>query len=277
MYYYFMKPEPKKPLCVIIPFRFGNQDLPNKNIIEIHSKSLFQRSLNHALLLKSFINLQICLSTNRPEVIFEVKDLSEKFDHLELPIDIKNRLILSGFGIDLHIRNSKLSSKKSPISDTVSDIRQAYLNLNMNFQNWLLLQPTSPFRSKADIKIIAKYLKQNKTNKKSLISVTNVNGNHPARMYSEKNGKLLPLSGIDRLSRDRRQDLEDIYIRDGGFYLFSDSLAEKKKLFSENPDFFVRKYPWNINVDTRYDLAAALSIEEIEVRNDPNNKLQNKN
>ena len=272
-----MNLEPKKSLCVIIPFRFGNQDLPNKNIIEIHSKSLFQRSLNHALLLKSYTNLQICLSTNRPDLIFKVKELSEKFDYLERPIDLKNRLITGGFGIDLHVRNSKLSSKKSPVSDTVNDIRQAYLKLDMKFQNWLLLQPTSPFRSKADIKVIAEYLKQNKSNRKSLISVTNVNGNHPARMYSEKNGKLSSLSSIDKLRRDRRQDLEDIYIRDGGFYLFSDSLADKKKLFSENPDFFIRKYPWNINIDTRYDLAAALSIDEIEVRNDPNNKLQNKN
>ena len=204
-----------------------------------------------------------------------MQDLSEKFDQLELPNSRKNKLILSGVGIDLHVRSTKLSSKKSPISDTVNDIRQTYLNLDINFQNWLLLQPTSPFRSEADIKVIAKYLKQNKSNNKSLISVTNVNGNHPARMYSEKNGKLLSLSGIDKLSRDRRQDLKDIYIRDGGFYLFSDSLEKKNKLFSKNPDFFVRKYPWNINIDTRFDLAAALSIEEFEVYNDPNNKLKN--
>lgn len=271
-----MKPKSKKPLCVVIPFRFGNQDLPNKNIIEIHNKLLFQRSLNHALSLKSFINLHICLSTNRPEIIFELKDLSEKFGWLNLPIVKKNKLIFNDSGIDLHVRSHKLSSKKSPVSDTVSHIRQCYLDQKIEFQNWLLFQPTSPFRSTEDIKIIVKYLKNNAAKEKSLISVTNVGGSHPARMYSQKNGKLYSLSKIDKESRNRRQDLDNIYIRDGGFYLFSDSLAEQKKIFSINPDFFVRKYPWNINIDTRYDLAAALSIEEFEVRNDPNNSMQNK-
>ena len=69
--------EKEKSLCVVIPFRFGQQDLPNKNIIKIHNIYLFQRSLNHALFLKSFLNLRICLSTNRPEFLSEIKILNK--------------------------------------------------------------------------------------------------------------------------------------------------------------------------------------------------------
>jgi CMP-N-acetylneuraminic acid synthetase len=273
-----MNPKQVKDLCVIIPFRFGNQDLPNKNIIKIHDKFLFQRSLNHALFLKSFINLQICLSTNKPEILSKVAGFSNLFNLSKLSRNNKNELALSDFSIDIHKRNHKLSSKKSPINVTLSNIRESYLNQNIFFKNWLLLQPTSPFRSKSDLKHIVDYISCNYDNKNehSLISVKNVDGNHPARMYSEKNGKLISLAGMEKLTRNRRQDLDRIYIRDGGFYLFSDAIAKKNKLFSKNPDFFIRNYPWNINIDSRYDLAAALSIEKLEVISDPNNKLLNK-
>jgi CMP-N-acetylneuraminic acid synthetase len=271
-----MGPKIEKTLCVVIPFRFGNQDLPNKNLIEIHNKFIFQRALNHALFLKSFINLKICLSTNKPEVILSLDELSDKFDLSKKLKFKKNRLIQSNLDIDLHIRSNLLSSKKSPIADTFNDIRQSYINQNIKFKNWLLLQPTSPFRSKSDLMVIVKHLKDNKSDDCSLISVADVGGNHPVRMYSEKSGKLLSISRVDKLSRERRQDLEKIYIRDGGFYLFSDSLAKKNKLFSRTPNFFVRNYPWNINIDSRYDLAAALSIKEFEVNNDPNNNQKSK-
>jgi CMP-N-acetylneuraminic acid synthetase len=266
----------EKTLCVVIPFRFGNQDLPDKNMIKIQNRFLFQRSLNHALFLKSFVNLQICLSTNKPEVLSEIQNLSNILNLSKLSRGKKTELVFSDLGVDLHKRNYIFSSKKSPISETLNNIRDSYLNQNIHFENWLLLQPTSPFRSEFDLKYIANYLNGKIKSERSLISVKNVDGTHPARMYSERNNKLISLSGTDRLMRDRRQDLERVYIRDGGFYLFSDSLAKKSKLFSRNPDFFIREYPWNINIDSRYDLAAALSIEKSEVSNDPNSKLSNR-
>ena len=87
--------EKNKSLCVIIPFRFGQQDLPNKNIIRIQNLYLFQRSLNHALFLKSFLNLRICLSTNRPEVLSEIKVLNKILSHTKLYGGKKSDLVLS--------------------------------------------------------------------------------------------------------------------------------------------------------------------------------------
>jgi CMP-N-acetylneuraminic acid synthetase len=261
-----------RTLCIIIPFRFGNQDLPDKNIIRIHDKFLFERSLNHALHLKNFLNVRICLSTNRPSVLQEVKNLSKLFDLSEINKKRNSELFLSGIGIDLHRRSEALSSKSSLISETLENIRKSYNDQNIIFDNWLLLQPTSPFRNESDFRVLVKYLKLHQgENHHSLISVKRVDGNHPARMYLEKNNKLVSLPGMSKFSRYRRQDLERIYKRDGAFYLFSDSLAKKSKLFSNEPDFFVRDYPWNIDIDSQYDLAAALSINKLEVINDPNN------
>jgi len=265
-----MTHEKNESLCVVIPFRFGQQDLPNKNIIRIQNLYLFQRSLNHALFLKSFLNLRICLSTNRPEVLSEIKVLNKILSHTKLYGGKKSDLVLSEIEIDVHKRNQSLSSKTSPISDTLVDVRQSYKEKNIDFQCWLLLQPTSPFRSKSDLKTIIKFISDETREDYSLISLKTVDENHPARMYFIKNSKLIPFMGSDRLSRDRRQDLDPVYIRDGGFYLFSDSLAKKGMLFAKTPNFFLRQYPWNINIDSKFDLAAAKSISNLEVVSDPN-------
>jgi N-acylneuraminate cytidylyltransferase len=264
--------EKNESLCVVIPFRFGQQDLPNKNIIKIQNVYLFQRSLNHALFLKSFLNLRICLSTNRPEVLSEIKVLNKILNHTKLSRGKKSDLVLSDIEIDVHKRSKRLSSKTSPISETLLDVRQSYKERKIDFQSWLLLQPTTPFRSKADIKTIIKFLSNETRKDYSLISLKTVDENHPARMYYIKNCKLNPFMGSDKLSRDRRQDLDPVYIRDGGFYLISDSLAKKGILFAKNPNYFLRQYPWNINIDSKYDLAAAKSISNLEVVDDPNSK-----
>ena len=127
-------------------------------------------------------------------------------------------------------------------------------------------------KSGADIKTIIKFLSNETRKDYSLISLKTVDENHPARMYHIKNSKLNPFMGSDRLSRDRRQDLDPVFIRDGGFYLISDSLAKKGILFAKNPNYFLRQYPWNINIDSKYDLAAAKSISNLEVVDDPNSK-----
>ena len=259
-------------LCVVIPFRFGQQDLPNKNIIRIQDIYLFQRSLNHALFLKSFLNLRICLSTNRPEVLSEIKVLNKILSHTKLSRGKKSDLVLSDIEIDVHKRNQSLSSKTSPISETLIDVRQSYKGRNINFQSWLLMQPTSPYRSKADLEKIVKFLSEETRKDYSLISLKTVDENHPARMYFIKKNKLHPFMGSDRISRDRRQDLDPVYIRDGGFYLISDSLAKKGMLFAKHPNFFFRQYPWSINIDSKYDLVAAKSISNLEVVDDPNSK-----
>ena len=86
------------------------------------------------------------------------------------------------------------------------------------------------------------------------------------------NGNLVELEGFSEFRASRRQDLPEVYIRDGGFYLISDSLAKKGILFAKNPNYFLRQYPWNINIDSKYDLAAAKSISNLEVVDDPNSK-----
>lgn len=104
----------------------------------------------------------------------------------------------------------------------------------------------------------------------SLISVTQVLESHPARMYYARHSHLVSLLMNKADMYKRRQALKKIYIRDGGFYLLSDKLASEGKLFSLNPNFFVRKFPWTINIDTKENLLLAKSVSKNQVERDPN-------
>jgi len=259
------------PLCVLIPFRFGEQELPNKNLQKIHSIQLFERSLVHAIYLKSISNLRICLSTNKPQEILKAKLLNTILNKNNIEEIMKSDLALSARGIDIHNRSETLAKKNSSIKLTLENVRRQYIEKGITFDYWLLLQPTTPYRSIEDLDYVIKKIPKNKSVKhKSLISVSQVLESHPARMYYVRNSRLVSLLKNKADIYKRRQALKQIYIRDGGFYLFSDKLASEGKLFSLNPNFFIRKFPWTINIDTKENLLLARSVSKNEVSRDPN-------
>jgi CMP-N-acetylneuraminic acid synthetase len=267
-----MKNKQHYSLCVVIPFRFGEQEIPNKNLQKIHNIQIFKRSLIHATYLQKHSNLRICLSTNNPKDILKVEFLNRVFDERIIREITKSDIKLSNIGIDVHNRSEHLARKNSPINLTIKKVRKQYMKKGVTFDYWLLLQPTSPFRSTEDFAYILREVSRYKSVKKeSLISVKQVVESHPARMYSAKNSRLSPLLNNQNDVYKRRQALKKVYIRDGGFYLFSDKLAVKGKLFSRNPYYFVRKFPWTINIDTLQDLNLAKSIQKKAVNHDPNN------
>lgn len=267
-----MKKKQHYPLCVLIPFRFGEQEIPNKNLQKIHNVYLFQRSLTHGIYLKNILNLRICLSTNDSKEILKVKFLKRIFNKEIVGNIVKSDILLSDKGIDVHNRSETLSRKNSPIDLTLESVRKNYIKKGITFDYWLLLQPTTPFRSMEDLTYITKEILRGKSVKKeSLISVSQVLDSHPARMYYKKNLRLNSLLNNQNDVYKRRQELKQIYIRDGGFYLFSDKLAAKGKLFSKNPYYFVRKFPWTINIDTVQNLNTAKLITKKTVNCDPNN------
>lgn len=275
VYHLVMKNKQHYPLCVLIPFRFGEQLLPNKNLQKVHNFHLFERSLVHAIYLKNISNLRICLSTNKPQEIFKVKLLKKIFSKKNIEEIMKSDIALSVRGIDVHNRSESLAKKNSPIKLTLENVRRQYIKKGITFNYWLLLQPTTPYRSIEDLVYIIKKISNNKSVKlESLISVSQVVDSHPARMYYARNSRLVSLLKNRTDLYKRRQALKQVYIRDGGFYLFSDKLASKGKLFSLKPNFFVRKFPWTINIDTLENLLLAKSVSKNAVDRDPNYQLK---
>ena len=248
---------------MLVPARGGSKGLINKNLIKIHGKNLTNRSITHAR--KIVDDEKIILSTDSEDIVFN----AAKFFNIEsYNLELNN---ISDFGpFKVHFRDSSLSSDNSLISEVIFSVRNLILETGKTLNAICLLQPTSPFRSTKDLNLVKKILETSSINS-SVVSVCSVKDMHPARMYRlTTDSSLVELDGFTKFRYNRRQDLPEIYIRDGGFYIIGDNLIIQKMQYSSNPMSLIRSFPWSINIDGREDLIIAKAVEMIEVEDDPN-------
>ena len=249
---------------VVIPARGGSKGIKGKNLINIRGKSLTLRSMIHA---KNLVNDQnIILSTDSEEI---VADIANFFKISEF--DLKTNQICDFGPYKLNFRDHALSTDEALITDVLFSIRNSLLNLGYSIDLVCLLQPTSPYRSFNELIKLKEFMDTNGNKQTSLVSVCLVEDMHPARMYSKLNGGFLKeLEGFTEFRAFRRQDLPEIFIRDGGYYVIGDELISKKLQYSQQPMSFERKFPWTINIDSAADLLLAQYVEEIDLNQDPN-------
>jgi hypothetical protein len=67
-----------------------------------------------------------------------------------------------------------------------------------------------------------------------------------------------------------RQKLEPLFIRDGGYYLVSSQNVGSHGPKNLSFKAYVRKFPWNLNIDELSDLIIARSIPTSFYEGDPN-------
>ena len=224
-----------KKILIIIPARGGSKGIKLKNLKKIIKKSLLEISIDFAKSLK--ITRYITVSS----------------DHKKILEIAKRRKVY------LTKRTFKLSkdfvSDYDVIKHAVKDMEK---KTNINFNIIVYLQPTSPFRKKKDI-----YFALEKVIKKkydSSISVTPVNLQcHPKKVFRivKNNLRLYLNSGLKIIAR---QQLDQIYIRNGIFYIF-----DKKKLFKKKNIYLKNIYPHPIrynyfNIDNIQDLSSSKDL-----------------
>ena len=185
----------KEVIC-IIPARKGSKGVRNKNIKKVKGKPLVQYSIDTAKKISNLVD--ICVSTDSLNVKKIVK---------------KNRIKFFG------LRPKNLSGDFAETKDVVKyELLKYEKQRKSKYKYILVLQPTTPIR---DIKKIKKIINLIKKNKKidSVISIKDVEGDHPLRMKVFKNNLLQNYSG--KLNEDMRprQKLPKVYIRSGSFYL----------------------------------------------------------
>jgi len=250
----------------VVPARDGSKGIKNKNLQEVLGKPLFLRSLVHASLISP--STQIILSTDSERII----EIASDFYKIKNFNPRQNEILEFG-PIKLHFRSPNLSDDFSLISETLFDIRIKLLELNQKIGVFCLLQPTSPFRSITELHSIKSMIEKSNNRKTSIVSVTSVMDNHPARMYKlGRNETLKRLRGFGKYKQSRRQDLPELFIRDGGFYLIGDELILAQRQYSNKPKSIRRSFPYSINIDNSVDLQIARNIEGYSVE-DPNEKL----
>lgn len=182
-------------VLVIIPARKGSKRLKRKNILKLNNKPLVQITIEFAKKLKN--TFDIIVSTDDPDIIKISRKLNVKAPFLR-PAKLSNDYA-SSYAVCAHAIN--FYEKKYTSIDAI-----------------LLLQPTSPFRSKSVIDTIIKDFHKMKS--RSVVSVQKLNLN--------------PLSIIEKKLNKNHfflKDKKNLFKINGNFYLIEKELFLKKKKF----------------------------------------------
>ena len=254
-------------VIVAIPARSGSMGIKDKNIQKVHDRELLLRTFVHANYLRMRFNTKLVVTSDSEDFL----KLIIRLLNLELEDFTKSENLYFREDVFLHLRPPTLATSETLISETLFFLRESFVKLGLNFDIWVLMQPTTPFRSKLSLDEIGRLAVRVENDKNySLVSLTDVEDMHPARMYTVSNQKASSLNGFQDSYYKRRQDLSKVYIRDGAFYLIGDNLIRDQIQYSKNPDYVIQSYPWTINIDKWQDLELAKQLSRDLVKDDPN-------
>ena len=125
---------------------------------------------------------------------------------------------------------------------------------NKKFKYLLLLQPTVPFRKKADLKKALNYIKEK--NVDSVVSLNSVEGNHPYRMKKiTRRNFVVNFINEKKENMEPIQKLPKIFLRSGSIYLIKRKAFYKyKNLLGGKVRPIIVKEKYEINIDNFRDL-----------------------
>lgn len=207
----------------LIPARGGSKGIPRKNIRPFCGKPLLQWSIDAAL--ASACVDQVLVSTDDPEIAQVAMACGA-----EVPF----------------LRPAELASDTAP---GIAPVLHALEQLPQ-VSDVLLLQPTSPLRTTADIEAIVALRQQ--AVRESAASLT-PSSKHPAWMYSLSVDQLLePLLQFDGVYC--RQQLPPAYVLNGALYLASRPFLLREQAFI-SPDTmgYVMPAERSVDIDTPSD------------------------
>ncbi len=220
----------KKSLLAIVPARKGSKGVKGKNVREINGKKLISYTVEAAL--KSKFISKLIISTDCDDVISSCTNL--------------------GVNVEAK-RPDYLCTEDALTVDVLNYEIQKLHKKNEFFDYLLLLQPTSPLRTTEDIDNAFELMQRNDCD--SLISVTNVNGNHPLRMKLIRDKYLFNYIETGNEDMRPRQILPKVYIRNGAIYLAKMSYFQNNISFgSEKCIAYEMPEDRSINIDSEKDL-----------------------
>ncbi|WP_139470512.1 cytidylyltransferase domain-containing protein [Campylobacter armoricus] len=214
----------------IIPARAGSKGIKNKNLVLLNDKPLLYYTIKAAKNSK-YID-KIVLSSDGDEIL--------KYGETQ-DIDVLKR------------------PKELALDDTTSDkVILHALNFYKDYENIILLQPTSPFRT--NIHIDEAFLKFKNENSNALISVIEYD-NKILKAFIDNNGNLKGICN-DKYPFMPRQKLPKTYMSNGAIYIIKTDLFLKNPSFlQENTKYFLMDEISSFDIDSLEDLEKAKRIK----------------
>jgi len=208
----------------LITARGGSKGIPGKNIKPLAGKPLIHYSLEYARLFAD--DEDICLSTDSMEIIEIARQIG-----YETPF----------------IRPNNLSTDHAGSYEVIVHAIKFYEEQGIQYNNVVLLQPTSPLRSKKHFEEAFKLYNS------ACDMVVSVSETQLYHYYEEKGGFLYPFGEI----YNRRQDAPILYKHNGSIYIINSASLLKYTAFKEFKCVrkFVMPENYSLDIDTAEDWA----------------------
>ena len=215
----------------IIPARSGSKGLKDKNIKLINGKPLIAYAIETAVETGVFDTVHVSTDSE------EYADIAKKY------------------GADVpFLRSEGMSSDTASSWDAVKEVIENYKKIGREFENVVLLQPTSPLRDAEDI--CGAYNLFVERGAKAVVSVCEVDH---SPLLSNTLSDSLSLNGfIDNKASAPRQKLSKYYRLNGAIYMVNiDFLYEDSFLYREGSYAYVMDKRKSIDIDDAFDFELA--------------------
>jgi len=226
-----------KKILAIIPARSGSKGLKDKNIMKLNGKPMIAYSIEAAI--NSGVVDEVVVSTDSEEYA----KISEQYG-AKVPF----------------LRPSELSTDEATTTEVlVHAIEELEKNGNV-YDYFILLQPTSPLRSKVDIKSAVEFCFQKEAN--SVVSVCAAE--HSPLWTNTLDSDLSMSNFLTNNTNRRRQDLSKFYRLNGAIYLTKVNDFMKTKTFYGYKSYaYIMDKRSSIDVDDMLDFKFAEFIMRI--------------
>lgn len=220
-------------ILALIPARGGSKRLPGKNIRMLGGKPLIVWSIDVAKDIPEICD--IFISTDDPAIVAVGKEASALVPWL---------------------RPAALASDTASSVDVALHALDWYETERGPVDGLLLLQPTSPFRTRETIqRAIALFEKED--GRYPVVSVSTASC-HPAWCFRVNSQRMEPFLGWEAIGQ-RSQDLEPAYMLNGAIYVIAPHVLRERRAFltTDTRALIVEEPVEGIDIDTEMDWALA--------------------
>jgi len=221
-------------ILAIIPARGGSKGLPKKNLYPVNGKPLIVYTIEAALKSKSITKTIVSSD------------------------DAKTLELSKNHGAEIVKRQAKYASDEASSESVILDTLKQLRNAGESFDIIVLLQPTSPLRSSADIDNAIQTMYDQNAN--AVISVINI-GIKPFKSYYLNEKGFLQGVYNNETPNLRRQDLPDAYLPTGAIYaVFTKIFLRTKSLLPLNTVPYIMEKYKSIDIDIIDDITRVENV-----------------
>jgi CMP-N,N'-diacetyllegionaminic acid synthase len=224
-------------ILALILARGGSKRVPGKNARRLGSKPLVVWSIEVA------------------EGLHEICDILVSTDDIEIA-----RICESAGALVPWLRPAMLASDTASAVDACLHAVDWYESQKGPIDGVLLLQPTSPFRTRESLAAGIDLFRGNR--RRSIVGVSMAKS-HPLWCFKMIDGRMIPYIEGEQINY-RSQDLPAAYVINGAFYLISPDTLRRSRTFSGDMVPLIMEGPAeSVDIDSEWDWKMAEAIVEM--------------